>query len=224
MLTPKYKRYAERIKELVLEGQEISKLEKPSSVGSFIQGADQIRVNAWNTNVRNIIETTFGKTSSQFYLLDKETNDGTKSLENDFDIYPIVGILQGAVSDLENGFLTGQEFIIAGDIFNDVLEQAKYLNQNNHKDPAAVLARVVIEDALKRIARVENVNDSMKASQINDELKKIERYAQPHWRQIQAWLDMGNAAAHGNFDQYSQNDVQRMIEDIERFLALELRK
>lgn len=223
MLTPKYKRYVERINALIQEGQEISKLEKPFSNGSFIQDADQIRVNAWNAKVRNIIETTFGKNSPQFHLLVKETNDGTKNLEHDYDIYPIIGILQGAVSDLENGFLTGQELIIAGDIFDNVLEQAKYLNKNKHKDPAAVLARVVIEDALKRIARVESINDSIKASQINDELKKAGRYAQPQWRQIQAWIDIGNAAAHGDFNQYNQNDVQRMIEDIERFLASELR-
>ncbi len=38
MLTPKYKRYVERINELIKEGQEISKLEKPSSVGPFVQG------------------------------------------------------------------------------------------------------------------------------------------------------------------------------------------
>lgn len=223
MLTPKYKRYAERIKELIQEGHEISKLEKPSSVGSYIQDTDQIRVNAWNTNVRNIIETTFGRNSPQFHQLVKETNDGTKSLEYAYDIYPIIGILQGAVSDLEKGFLIGQEFIIAGDIFDDVLEQAKYLNQNNHKDPAAVLARVVIEDALKRIARSEGIDDSMKASQINDELKKIRRYPQPQWRMIQAWLDIGNAAAHGDFSKYTQENIERMIEDIERFLAAEFR-
>ena len=35
----------------------------------------------------------------------------------------------------------------------------------------------------------------------------------------QAWLDIGNAAAHGKFVEYSQDDVAKLIEDIERFLA-----
>ncbi len=223
MLPQKYKRYVERLKGLIKEGREISKLEKPSSVGPYIQADDQIRVHAWNTNVRNIIETTFGKNSPQFHQLVKKTNDGKSALAKSYEIYPIIGILEGALSDLEKGFLVGQEFIIAGDIFDDVLEQAKYLNQNKYKDPAAVLARVVIQDALKRIARAEGINDSMKASQINDELKKIGRYTKPQWRQIQAWLDIGNAAAHGNFAQYTQTDVKGMIDDIERFLALEFR-
>lgn len=223
MLTPKFKRYAERIKELIEEGTELPKLEKSSSVGSYIQGEDQITVEAWNTSVRNIIETTFGKKSPQFHRLVKVTDDGAKNLLHDFDIHPIIGILQGALFDLENGFLTEQEFFIAGDIFDSVLEQAKYLNQKEFKDPAAVLARVVVEDALRRIARTEGVDDSTKISKINDELKKLGRYTQPQWRQIQVWIDIGNAAAHGKFTQYKQGDVQKMIEDIERFLAAELR-
>jgi len=223
MLTPKLKRYAERIKKLIQEGMEISKLEKPSSVGPFIQDEDQIRVNSWYTSVRNILETSFGQKSPQFHQFIKETKDGTKHIDHAYDIHPIVGILEGALSDLENGFLMGQEFIIASDIFDSVLEQAKYLNQSDHKDPAAVLSRVVVEDALKRMARVEGISDILKASQINDELKKIGRYPQPQWRQIQAWLDIGNAAAHGKFDQYNQDDVQRMIEDIERFLVSEFK-
>ena len=108
-------------------------------------------------------------------------------------------------------------------MFDSVLEEAKHLNQSGHKDPAAVLARVVLEDALKRIARSEGVNDNQKASQINDELRKRGRYPQPQWRLIQAWLDIGNAAAHGKFNEYSDEGVQRLVEDIERFLATEFR-
>jgi len=128
-------------------------------------------------------------------------------------------LLEGALNDLENGYLIGQEFIIAGEVFDSVLEQATYLNQSGHKDPAAVLARVVLEDSLKRLAREESLNETLSASRINDELRRVGRYAQPQWRLIQAWLDLGNAAAHGRFAEYSQQDVQKLIEDIERFLA-----
>lgn len=224
MLTPKFKHYAERIKKLIEEGKGLLKLEKSTPRGpSYIQGEDQIAVEAWNTSVRNIIEITFGKNSPQFHQLVKITDDGKKRLFTNYDIHPLIGLLQGAHFDLENGFLTGQEYLIAGDIFDNVLEQAKYLNKEKYKDPAAILARVVVEDALKRIARTEGINDSMKLSKINDELKKIGRYTQPQWRQIQVWIDIGNAAAHGKFTQYKQSDVKKMIEDIERFLAAELR-
>ncbi len=119
--------------------------------------------------------------------------------------------------------MLGQEFFIAGEVFDSILEQAKYLVQNSYKDPAAVLARVVLEDALKRIARVVGVDENQKASFINDELKKKGRFSQPQWRFIQGWLDIGNAAAHGKFDQYTQDDVVKMIDDVERFLVNEFR-
>ena len=129
----------------------------------------------------------------------------------------------GALDDLERGFLVGQEFLIAGELFDSILGQAKKLNESGYKDPAAVLARVVLEDTLQRIARNENIDDKQKPSLINDELRKIGKYPKPQWRFIQAWLDIGNAAAHGNFTEYSEQDVEKMIEGIEQFLALELR-
>jgi hypothetical protein len=108
--------------------------------------------------------------------------------------------MHAALDDLKNGFLGNQEMLVAAAVFDSVLEQAKYLNSQGYKDPAAVLTRTVLEDALRRIARAEGEDDSTKASAINDVLKKTGRVSQPLWRQIQFWLDVGNAAAHGKFD------------------------
>ncbi len=81
---------------------------------------------------------------------------------------------------------------------------------------------MAIEDTLKRLARSEGINYNQKASQKNEELKKIGRYPQPQWRLIQAWLDIGNAAAHGKFSEYDTTAVDKLLEDIKRFLANEL--
>ena len=220
MLNPKYKRYAERLQELIEDGKSVAKLEKPSSLGgSFIQGEDDIKLNAWLTKASNILETVFGAQSPQFRsfreVLPKE---GIKGVSRAYDIHPITGVLAGALDDLEKGFLIGQEFLIAGEVFDSILEQAKVLNKAGYKDPAAVLVRVVIEDALKRLARHEGVDDSRKASQINDDLKKLGLYPQAQWRFVQAWLDIGNAAAHGNFGEYTEEDVMKTIDGVEYFL------
>jgi hypothetical protein len=224
MLNPKHKRYADRVQELIEEGQAVAKLERPSSVGPYIQDEDKIPLQAWLIKVSNILETVFGPESPHVRHFGEFTKDGMRLVEHSYDILPIVGLLTGALDDLEQGYLAGQEFLIAGEVFDSVLEQAKHLNQNGYKDPAAVLARVVLEDSLKRIARSEGIDDSQKASRLNDELKKAGRYPQPQWRLVQAWLDVGNAAAHGKFDAYDEEDVERLIKDIERFLATEFRK
>jgi len=227
MLNPKYKKYADRITELIEEGNRLAGLETPSKYSdeSYFQGQDKVQVVSWLTKIRNILEIVFGDASPQLRHFDLALpyNNGVNFVEHSYHIYPIVGVLSGALNDLENGYLLGQEFFIAGEVFDSILEQAKYLVQNDYKDPAAVLVRVVLEDSLKRIARSEGVAENQKASAINDELKKKGRFSQPQWRFIQGWLDIGNSAAHGKFDQYTQEDVVKMIDDVERFLVNEFR-
>lgn len=219
MLNPKYKRYADRIKALIEESREIAALEKPSRHGgSYIQ--DRTRLNAWLVKIKNIVEVAFGQDSPHYRQMLERTSH---YIEYASQVQAIEGLLIGALDDLEGGFLVGQEFLVAGEVFDSVLEEAKHLSQSGYKDPAAVLARVVLEDALERIARSMGVDENQRASQINDELRKLGRYPQSQWRLIQAWLDTGNAAAHGRFDEYSGEDIQRLIEDIERFLAMEFR-
>jgi len=219
MLNPKHKRYSERIQKLIEEGKEVARLEKPGYSSTYIQGEDKIIAQAWLTKVENILVTVFGKESTHHRnFRESLPKGGIRFVEHSYEVHPLNGILVGALDDLESGYLTGQEFIIAGEIFDTVLEQAKYLNELGYKDPSAVLARVVLEDSLKRIARRENIDDNRKASAINDDLKKNNIYPQPQWRYIQAWLDIGNAAAHGKFDDYSLEDVGKMIEGVEQFL------
>jgi hypothetical protein len=226
MLPPKYQRFANRLRELIEEGKQVAKLPKPSRNGSevYIQKEDRVVLQSWLTKVGSILEMIFGPQSLQVRHLKEVMPNGPRLVEDDDDIFPIIGVLNGALDDLEKGYLTGREFVIAGEIFDSVLEQAKHLNESGYKDPAAVLVRVVIEDALRRISRTEEgVDDTLNATRLNDELRRVQRYPQPQWRLVQSWLDIGNAAAHGKFSEYSKDDVKGLIEDVERFLAAELR-
>ena len=136
-------------------------------------------------------------------------------------IYSIVGVLHGALDDLSNGYLVGREFMIAGEVFDSLLSQSKSYLVNDNKDIAAILARIVLEDALKRLARTEGIDGNLKTSKINDELKRKERYNQVRWRSVQTWLDVGNSAAHGRFNEYTKEDVTSAVSGTEQFLALE---
>lgn len=223
-MSSKYQRYENRLRDLIDEGKEISTLERPSDYSSpYIQGDDQIRLQAWLVKASNIIGTVFGSESPHVRHFNDLTKNGASFIAQSDEVVRIVGLLDGALNDLENGFLIGQEFLIAAEIFDSVLVQAKHLNQSGHKDPAAVLARVVLEDSLRRLASQEGLDETQSAGRLNDDLRGKGRYAQPQWRLIQAWLDIGNAAAHGKFSDYTDDDVQRLVEDIERFLATEFR-
>lgn len=216
MLNPKYQRYADRLHALIEEGKNlVAKSRKSEAGGSYIP--HPVEVEAWHVKTRNILLTLFGEDKAHYQLY--ESYMVSKDSNNAYRVNRVVGLLTGALDDLENGFLQGQEFIVAGEVFDSVLEQAKFLNSGNYKDPAAVLTRVVLEDALKRLAKDTGIDDSQKASKLNDDLKSAGKYSQPQWRRIQAMLDVGNAAAHGKFNTFTESDVTLMIEDVERFLA-----
>lgn len=220
-LPPRLKRVVERLRELAEEGRAVARLPKEAYMGqAYIQGVDKVVAEAWLTKTENIIRSTFGEDSAHHQRLVHRAKDG---VEHDYEVYPIVGVIEAALDDLVNGFLTSQEFLIAGEVFDNVLDQAKHLASADYKDPAAILARVVLEDALKRLARESGINDRTKAAQINDELWKAGRFSKPQWRRLQSWLDLGNAAAHGEFDSYSRDDVVRLLDDLKSFLASEFR-
>lgn len=142
----------------------------------------------------------------------------------DVIIRKLKAIVYAVKHSIENNLLQTQEILIAGDILESTLEQAKELLKKKYKDPAAILGRVVVEDALRRLAKNRNISivnekgENKRASTLNDDLKKKEVYAQIQWRRVQSWLDLGNDAAHGNFEKILERDVELMIRDIELFI------
>jgi hypothetical protein len=188
----------------------------------YIEPHKSADLHAWVTKVENLLRTVFGEQSAHFLHYSKFAYDGDRvHLQRIQDVVPIIGILRGALDDLEKGFLARQEFIVSAALFDDLLAQAEHLCNSGYKDPAAVLVRVVVEDSLRRLARAASLDDTARAASINEELRRASRFTQPQWRMVQAWLDVGNSAAHGRFDQYTQGDVAKTIEDVKRFLASE---
>jgi hypothetical protein len=219
-MNPRYQRVAERLRSLIDESRTIASLERDHGYGArYIAEHDKLK--AWLVNADNLVRTVFGSTSAHFEHLQRAMHG---HVEHSYEVRAVEGILTGALRDLEGGFLDGHETLIAGVVFDSVLDQARHLVESGFKDPAAVLMRVVVEDALRRIARREGLGDSGTASRLNDALRDANCYRKPTWRLVQAWLDIGNAAAHGKFDEYKNGDVLRTIDDVSRFWAQEVER
>ena len=79
------------------------------------------------------------------------------------------GNTQGHVSrsknDFEHGFFVGLETRISGELLGDFVGLAKESLREGHKDVAAVLASAALEDALKRFARLKNLDVDDKVMQ-----------------------------------------------------------
>jgi hypothetical protein len=112
----------------------------------------------------------------------------------------------------------------------DHLVMAEHLvKDGGYKDAAAVLAGSTLEEHLRKLCKKHNIattvtkangsTEPKKASAMNVELRTQGVYNQPEWRQVDAWLDIRNSAAYGDYGQYMQQQVEQMIDGIRGFFV-----
>lgn len=131
----------------------------------------------------------------------------------------LVNVLRASLDDLNNGFLVSFKQIVQAEVFDSELEQAKSFLASGYKNPSAVIAGVVLETAIKELCITHGIElERKKLTHLNDELAKLGVYNKLQQKQITPLADIRNNAAHGDYDQFTVDDVARMINDIERFL------
>ena len=192
-----------RFDELIKRGKELPVLsiEPPSE--------DLAKLEAWETACLHLVDKTFGEESVYYEKLSDAFDVSNIEVHGDYG----VAIMEGAKEEIEKGFLYKIEHLIAVDLFDSILERAEYLLDGGFKDAAAILGRVVIENSLKDIAKRENIAlpENVKLSKLNEILWKEDIYAKNVWRITQGYIDMGNFAAHGDFDKYNEQSVKDML-------------
>ncbi len=140
----------------------------------------------------------------------------------------IIGILTALRNDLNDGFLTSLSEIVRGETFDTYLQMAEYLLAEGYKDAAAVIAGSTLEAQLRQLCAKYAINGTQTtsdgkvrpktASQINQELGKV-AYSSFDQKQISAWQDIRNNAAHGNYGAYTDKQVAQFIEWLHDFIA-----
>ena len=100
-----------------------------------------------------------------------------------------------------------------------------YLVEQGYKDPAAVMAGSTLEVHLRKLCDkndIETVNTdgkSKKADLLNAELAKADVYTKLDQKNVTAWLGLRNNAAHGNYSEYTKEQVEILIEGVRNFIA-----
>ena len=170
----------------------------------------------WELGCINILEKTFGKESYHCLSFKRYVEYNNPKAT----VYDGIACMESAKEEVEKGFLYKIERLVSTDLFDSILEHAEYLLSKGHKDPAAILGRVVIEKTLKEIAERETIElpDNVKLSKVNEILWKNQIYDKIAWRLIQGYIDLGNFAAHGDFDKYDNGKVEDMLSWIRKNL------
>lgn len=144
----------------------------------------------------------------------------------------ILGTLDGVRADFVSGMFDELAAKIEETVAVDYLQQAKDLlsekdNINYSHVPAAVLSGVVLEKTIRTLCEKQNPpigtvktdGDFKKVMPLVDELVKIGVFGPAKSNQIKAWLAIRNSAAHGKDSEFTQKDVEAMIQGINDFMA-----
>jgi hypothetical protein len=138
------------------------------------------------------------------------------------------GILRAAKAEIANGWLVSARQLLAADIFADFLEMANYLLQQGYKDAAAVIIGSVLEQNLRERATLAGIpltidraghQTPKRADVLNTELAKEGLYGTLDQKNVTAWLDLRNRAAHGKYNEYTREHVEILAQAVAAFIA-----
>jgi hypothetical protein len=137
----------------------------------------------------------------------------------------LAGVVKALRTAYAGGYLATVTELIQADLFDDFLEMADHLVDLGYKDPAAVVAGSVLEEHLRKACVSHSVDILNKdgrpksASQMNQDLTGIGVYNKLDSKSISAWQDLRNKAAHGQYSEYTKEQVNLMIHGIRNFIG-----
>lgn len=139
----------------------------------------------------------------------------------------VVGVLRSLRSAVASGYLATLQELVHADVFSDFLDMAEYLLGEGYKDPAAVLIGGVLEEHLHNLCLKTNISvvitdakgnqHPKKADAMNSELAKSGVYGNPDQKNVTAWLDLRNKAAHGRYTEYTKGQIDPMLLGVREF-------
>ncbi|MFF0136823.1 hypothetical protein ACFYRN_10335 [Streptomyces sp. NPDC005227] len=134
-------------------------------------------------------------------------------------------IAVGLRDDLKAGWMGTVVELVHAETYGDYLEMADGLLEQGYKDAAAVIAGTSLEVHVRALCVKHSVAITLpngapkKSDTMNGDLKKAGIYDGLQQKQVTAWLDLRNKAAHGNYAQYDQAQVRLFVEGVRGFMT-----
>ena len=142
---------------------------------------------------------------------------------------PVAGVARALLDDIKAGFTKSLVELVHADLFGNFLEMAEHLLSSGYKDAAAVIAGATIEAHLRALCAAFKIDTNValpdgskqfkKADQLNSDLAKNLVYTKLDQKNVTAWLDLRNKAAHGEYGLYTHGQVQLMCMSVQDFMA-----
>jgi hypothetical protein len=169
----------------------------------------------------SFLESTFGRQHS--YYDEFKTKAATAFQA---DVQSALGIFKAIRDEIKHGWIETTRGLVSAEVFADFLEMAEHLLDQEYKDPAAVLVGTVLEEHLRQLCPSVSVSvvepssgKTRKADSLNADLFKAGKYNAVDQKQVTAWLDLRNKAAHGKYSEYTEEQVRLMLVGVTNFMS-----
>ncbi|MDN3654511.1 hypothetical protein QWZ08_02670 [Ferruginibacter paludis] len=170
----------------------------------------------------SILTKVYGQTSEHIQNFRKQLSDYyNPRINSDYDdvLLICIGKLDFLKSEIELDILTSIENEITGEVYGDLLVMAREAIENSAKDTAAVLGCAALEDALKRIAKTNNLEtDDKSMSEIVNSLKSIGLIKGIQATLLTSFVKLRNKAFHAEWTKLDTADVKSLIGFTEEFI------
>ena len=175
---------------------------------------DAVTFEAVYTEAISLISSIYGKSNPHYQRIIHFYNEShLHALEQ------TEGLLLGTKNNLESGLIEDIKSKILIDIKSDFLETASSLLNENEKDPAAVLACIVLEDSLKRLAIKSNIEAKDKElSVVTGLLFRAGVIEKSTNQSIQNFKNLRNAALHAQWHEVSKESTGLLLSFLPMFI------
>jgi len=211
-----------RVDELITMGEKTLETALPSDFGSYVE-TSQFRL--FRSASLSFLLKSFGANHPYYVEFDEQVSTD----EQPGRVLAGLGVLRAVKGEMEGGWFISVKTLISAEIFSDFLEMASYLLKENYKDAAAVMIGSTLEEHLRQlcqnaaiplgIAKPSGEIAPKKADTLNADLAKQSVYSHLDQKNITAWLDLRNKAAHGKYSEYTKEQVQLIYQGVLDFMA-----
>lgn len=149
--------------------------------------------------------------------------DNARRLRHPDRLLEVRHVALGLRDDLVAGWVETVVELVHADTYSDYLEMAEGLLAKGYKDAAAVITGTSLEVHVRALCVKNGVTTTVadkpkKADTMNADLKKAGAYDGLRQKQLTAWMDLRNKAAHGDYDTFTVDDARQFIEGVRSFM------
>jgi len=204
-----------RCSELIERGKQIiGQIKYYDGSPNYWYRSDEVAdIQAWIASVSNFFRLTAIPDTYYHQECTKILNDDALSGGVPFHvIQKLSGLLLSIKDELERGLLKKAEYLFIATTFDDFLDHAATYHKGGKKNESSVLASAVCEDAIRKIAKKNELEEKGKSLElIIDELAKKNVFTPVKSKRIKGFAAISNKSLHAQWDEFDIRDVGELI-------------